>query len=64
MRSSTLVCLLGAMVLALVTLPLLFFSLPVGLACGCGSLLLALLAIPDLVNTEQQADTSTAPASR
>jgi len=56
MRPLTLFSLIGAMVLALITLPLLFIFLPVALGCGTASLLLVLLALPDLVATDQQDD--------
>jgi len=56
MRPLTLFSLIGAMVLALATLPLLFVFLPVALGCGTASLLLVLLALPDLVAADQQDD--------
>jgi len=56
MRPLTLFSLIGAMVLALVTLPLLFIFLPVALGCGMASLLLVLLALPDLVAADQRDD--------
>jgi len=54
MRSPTLFLLIGAMVLALITLFTIFFFLPVAAACGLASLLLVLLALPDLVASDKQ----------
>ncbi len=53
MRPVTYIPLISALVLALVTLPLLFTFLPVGLACLIGSLLLAVLSVPGLVEHDR-----------
>ncbi|WP_456829210.1 hypothetical protein [Deinococcus sp. UYEF24] len=55
MRPLTVFSLFASAVLALLAVPLLFLSLPTALACVVGSLLLALLAIPDLAAVEQKA---------
>lgn len=54
MRPVTFIPLISALVLALITLPLLFTFPPVGLACIIGSLLLAVLAVPGLVENDRQ----------
>jgi len=54
MRSPTLFLLIGAMVLALGTLLTIFVFLPVAIGCGLASLLLVLLALPDLVAADEQ----------
>jgi len=54
MQSSTLFLLIGAMVLALITLFIIFVFLPIAIGCGLASLLLVLLALPDLVASDEQ----------
>ncbi|WP_424952457.1 hypothetical protein [Deinococcus sp.] len=53
MRPATFVPLISALVLALITLPLLVSFLPIGLACLIASLLLAVLAVPGLVEHDR-----------
>jgi len=54
MRSPTLFLLIGAMVFALATLFTIFVFFPVAIGCGLASLLLVLLALPDLVASDAQ----------
>jgi len=54
MRSSTLFLLISAMVLALVTLLTIFVFFPVAFGTGLASLLLILLALPDLVAADTE----------
>jgi hypothetical protein len=56
MRSMTLLPLIFALILALLTFPALFIFLPVGLACGLGSVLLTALALPGLVEQDASRD--------
>ena len=53
MRLVTFLPLIGALVLALITLPLLLTFPPIGLACLIGSLLLAVLAVPGLAENDR-----------
>lgn len=54
MRSFTLFLMISAMVLALITMFTILVFLPVAIGCGLASLLLVLLALPDLVAADEQ----------
>ena len=54
MRLATLCLLIGALVLGFAAVPLTVMFMPVGVACCLGSLLLAMLAVPDLSRQDTQ----------
>ena len=56
MRPVTFLLLIGALVLALAAIPLTIAFAPAGIACCLGSLLLALLAVPDLSRQDKRAE--------
>ncbi len=56
MRPVTFLLLIGALVLALAAIPLTIAFVPAGIACCLGSLLLALLAVPDLSRQDKRAE--------
>ena len=56
MRPVTFLLLIVALVLALVAIPLTIAFAPAGIACCLGSLLVAMLAVPDLSRQDEQAE--------
>ena len=54
MRLATLCLLIGALLLGFAAVPLTVMFTPAGVACCLGSLLLAMLAVPDLSRQDKQ----------
>jgi len=54
MNRATFLSLIGALVLAALSIPLLFAFSPAGIACCIASLLVAVLTVPDLSAHDEQ----------